>query len=130
MLERIVIDFMYEQDYVMRMIKNLVNFLAKSFLDKDIVIYELPEKEKYTQTDHIHKLLLSLIDQGRINEAENLLHEELDCKDKRYMELALDFYERLNKFDDEFLEKNDFSREEIEQGLKAIAKEFGILIYE
>ncbi len=130
MLERIVMDFMYEKDYLMRMVKNLVSFLAKSFLDKDIVIYELPEKEKYTQTDHIYNQLLSLIDQGRINEAENLLHEELDCKDKRHMELALDFYERLNKLDDEFLEKNDFSREEIEQGLKAIAKEFGILIYE
>lgn len=120
---------MYEQDYIIRMIKNLVGFLAKSFLNKDVISYELQDKEKYTITDHLHKTLLSLISQGRINEAENLLYQELD-NNKKYMELALDFYERLNNFDDEFLEKNDFSRAEIEEGLKEVAKRFGIYIYE
>lgn len=84
--------------------------------------------EKYTQTDYLHKQLLSLINQGKINEAENMLYEELGPKNKKYIELALDFYGRLNNLDDEFLEKNNFPREEIEQGLKAVAKEFGVSI--
>lgn len=95
---------MFEQDYVMRIVKSLVKFLAKTFLDKDAIFYELPYEEKYTQTDYLHKELLSLITQGKINEAENLLYEKLDSKNKRYMELALDFYERLNNLDDEFLD--------------------------
>ena len=127
-------DFMDEKDYLMRMIKNmvsfLVNFLAKILLNKDTANYELPAVEKYTQTDYLHKQLLSLINQGKINEAENMLYEELDPKNKKYIELALDFYGRLNNLDDEFLEKNNFPREEIEQGLKAIAKEFGVSIGE
>lgn len=120
---------MFEQDYMMRMIKNWGSFLAKVILNKDSVIYELPDKENHTQTDYLHKQLLNLINQGKINEAENLLYEELDCKNKRYAELALDFYERLNNLDDEFLEKYNFPKEKIGLGLKAIAKEFGISIY-
>lgn len=117
---------MYEQDYIMRKIKRLIGFLGKACLNKDFVIYELPKEEKHTETDDLHKNLLILINQGKINEAENLLFEDLNNKDKRYMELALDFYERLNNSDNEYLEKNNFSRGEIEEGLKEVAKEFGI----
>lgn len=125
----LVINFMFEQDYVMRMINDLVRFLAKVFLNKDMVTYEFPNEENCIQTDYLHRQLLCLIKQGRINEAENLLFEKMDPNDKKYIEVALDFYIRLNNFDDEFLEKNNFSREEIEQGVKAIAKEFGISLY-
>lgn len=129
MLERFVIDYMFEQDYVMRMIKDSIRFLAKIFLNKDAVTYQLPDEEEYTQIDYLHKQLLSLIYQGKINEAENLLFSELDSTNKKYMELALDFYGRLNSFDREFLDNNNFCREEIEQGLKEIAKEFGMPNY-
>lgn len=120
---------MFEQDYVMRMIKDLVKFLAKVLFNKDTIAYELFDNEEYTQSDDLHKELLSLIMIGKLNEAENLLFEGLDPKDKRFMELAIDFYQRLNNLDDEFLERNNFHREEIEEGLKAIAKEFGVRIY-
>ncbi len=119
---------MFEQDYFMRIVKDLVRVLAKILLNKDTATYELPDEGNYTQTDFLHKQLLDLLSQGKINEAENLLFEELEPANKKYMELALDFYERLNNFEDEFLETNDYSREEIEQGLKEIAKKFGVSI--
>lgn len=97
-------------------------------LASSVILYELPSEKNYTQTDYLHKQLLSLITQGKINEAENLLFEKLDCKNKKYMKLTLDFYQRLNDFDDEFLEEHNFPRKEIEQGVKDIAKEFGISI--
>ncbi len=40
---------MFEQDYIMRKIRNLVRFLAKTFLNKDEVSYELPILEEYTK---------------------------------------------------------------------------------
>lgn len=119
---------MFEQDYIMRLIEELIRFLAKVFLNKETVTYELSHEEKYTQIDNLHKQLLNLIKQGKINEAENMLYERMDLKDKKYVELTLDFYERLNNLDDEFLEKSNFSRKEIEQGLKEIAKELGISV--
>ena len=122
-------NIMFEQDYVMRMIKDLVKFFAKVLLNKETITYELSDNEKYAQSDDLHKELLSLVMIGKINEAENLLFERLDSKDMKYMELALDFYQRFNNLDDEFLEKNNFSREEIEEGLRGIAKQFGISMY-
>ncbi len=44
---------MFEQDYIMRKIRDLVRFLAKTFLNKDEVSYELPILEEYTKTDYI-----------------------------------------------------------------------------
>ena len=126
LLERFVMSFMYQQDYIMRMIRDFIRFLARTFLGKDTVVYKLPIEEKYTETDYIYKELITLLSQGKINQAENLLFEELDIRNKKYMELALDFYQRLNNYEDEFLEKNNFSREEIDEGLKEIAQKFGI----
>lgn len=57
-----------------------------------------------------------------------MLFEEVDTNDIKYLELALDFYNRLNEMDDEFLENNNFSRKEVEEGLKDLLKEFGISI--
>lgn len=122
-----MIFIMLKHDYVMKIIESIIKFLAKLFLDKDIVVYELPSEKNYTQTDYLHEQLLDLIKQGKINEAENLLYENL-ASNKKYIELTLDFYSRLNKLDDKFLEDNNFSRKEIEQGLKDISKKFGIMI--
>ena len=116
---------MYEQDYIMRQIRDLVRFLAKVFLKKDSAIYELPDMGQYTNTDYLHKELLFLLSQGKINEAENLLFENMNINNKRYMELALDFYGRLNNFTDDYLEENNFTRKEIGEGLEELIKEFG-----
>lgn len=119
---------MYEEDYIIRMIKDLIRFLARIFFKKDKITYELSYSEKYIKTDLLHKQLVGLINEGRINEAEDLLFMEIEPGNRKFMELALDFYERLNNLSNEFLESNSFSREEIEEGLKEVAQLFGIYI--
>ena len=121
---------MYEQDYIMRMINNLVKFLSKIVFNKEIPVYETSQKEEYAQSDDLHKNLLSLLSDGKINEAEDMLFEDFNPKDNKDLMVALDFYNRLNNMDDEYLKANDFSREEIEQGLRDIAKRTGIATYE
>lgn len=120
---------MYEEDYIMRSITNLIRFLSKFFYGKDIAVYELSENEEYTQSDSLHKNLLALLSVGKINEAENQLFEKINFKDNRTIMVAIDFYQRLNNLDNEFLQANNFSREEIEEGLRNIAKRSGIVIY-
>ena len=66
------------------------------------------------------------IREGKINEAENRLYEELDPARLPMLELALAFYSRLNQFDDAYLEAHNYSRQEIEEGLHAATKLFGI----
>ncbi len=120
---------MYEQDYIMRSITNLIRFLTKIFYGEDIAVYELTENEEYTRSDSLHKSLLDLLSSGKINEAENQLFEKFNFKDTRHIMVAIDFYQRLNNLDNEFLQANNFSREEIEEGLRDIAKRSGIQIY-
>lgn len=120
---------MYEQDYIMRITSNLIKFLSKIIFGKDIAIYKLSEDEKYKQSDNLHKELLVLLSEEKINEAENLLFEKFNPEDNRQMMVAIDFYQRLNNLDDEFLQGNNFSRKEIEEGLKNIANKAGIVTY-
>ena len=111
----------------MRIINDIARFLAKTLLGKEKTEFGLKkEEETQSQLAQLSKKLASLIGKGKLNEAENLLYEAFDPDNKNYIELALDFYGTLNNLDDEFLEKNNFSREEIEQGLKAIARKFGV----
>lgn len=119
---------MYEQDYIIKQIRDLVRFIARIFFHREYTSYELAEQGQYGEVDYIYKDIMSLIDQGKINEAENLLFDKMDASDKRYMELALDFYDRINSCDDYYLEKCDFTREEIKDGLLSVAQEFGIPI--
>lgn len=117
---------MWEQDYIMRLIGDMIKFIAKVFLGKSQISYKISYEDEHSHTDLLHKQLLELIELGKTNEAENLLFEEMDTNNMEYLELALDFYQRLSKLNDDFLERNNFSREEIIEGLKDLAKEFGL----
>ena len=72
-----------------------------------------------------YKKLISMIDGGQINEAENLLLDGLEPDSRAYFELALMFYEKLNGKTDEFLEEHDYSREEVTDGIKYVADFYG-----
>jgi hypothetical protein len=115
-----------EQDYVMRMIKDMAKLIAKMVLGKTSINYELPEENKFTKTDFLYEKLMRLADEGKINEAENLLSEELDYTDINQYELAMSFYLYINEFDNDFLESNDYSREEIKDGIKTVSEKFGL----
>lgn len=117
---------MYEQDYIMRMVAEFVRLLGMIFFGQGSVEYHLPEDGEYTELDLLHLQLVKLIEQGCINKAEDLLFEGLNTESKIYLKLVLDFYRRLNDLDDEFLEQNDFPRDEIKQGLGELADKFGI----
>lgn len=116
---------MLEQDYIMRLIKEMVRTILKLLfnIDTDTPAEELLAGTKY---EEVLKELLHMVDSGNINEAEDRLFELCEDNDKHKLETALLFYTHLNKKDDEFLEKNDFGREEIMLGLKTIISDYGL----
>lgn len=115
-----------EKDYMLRMIKDLTKSIAHIILGKSEIEYELPEKENYSRIDYLYVKLLELVNSGKINESENLLFDELNTSDMRQFEMAMSFYLYLNDFGDDFLEKNNYSRDEISDGIKAICKEYNL----
>lgn len=74
----------------------------------------------------MYERIINLLNQLKINEAEDLLFENIDTKDLIYIKVAMDFYNRLNKLNDEELEMADFTREEIKSGLEDILKLYNI----
>lgn len=116
---------MYEQDYIMRLIKEMVRAILKLLFNIDT---ESPSSELLKDAEEKQTLdsLLDMIDEGRINEAENSLYDSIENLDKSGLEIALLFYSYLNDKSDEFLEEHDFNREEVKQGLEDITSRYGI----
>ena len=110
---------MFQQDWILRQIEMIGVILARLLFGKDKPDYEIVEKEKLSDSDQLYIELIR-------NEAENRLYEELDPARLPMLELALAFYSRLNQFDDAYLEAHNYSRQEIEEGLHAATKLFGI----
>lgn len=116
---------MFEQDYVMRLIKEMVRAILKLLfnIDTDSPSKELLEDSKQQQT--LDKLY-DMVDAGFINEAENTIYEITEDCQKSDLEIALLLYSYLNDKSDEFLEEHNFSREEIKSGLKDITSRYGV----
>ena len=118
-------DFLFEQDYIVRLIKEMIRTILKLLfrIDTDTPTAELlSEADERETLDH----LLDLIDDGNINEAENEVYELISDGNANAFEIALLFYSYLNDKTDDFLKENDFSREEIQDGLKNIVSECGL----
>lgn len=139
---------MLKEDYIMRIIHEVVRTLLKLLfgIDKE-------RTEEVTFADakmqELDERLRQMAKEGKINEAENLLWEQLDSGNAdrpeggntgqpeggntgqpggsgmEWFQLAVLFYDFLNTFTDEELEQADYSREEISQGLLAAAKQYG-----
>lgn len=116
---------MYEKDYIMRLIGEMVRMLLKLLFHMDA---EAPAEELLKESEQKENLeiLLDMVDQGNINEAENRVWERISEGGPGALETALVFYSCLNDKTDDFLAEHDFSREEIKEGLERIASECGL----
>ena len=116
---------MVEQDYIMRLIKELIRALLKVIFHTDL---DMPSVEmlKDAQRRCALEELLHLMDNGEINEAENRLSELLEDGGGEELALALLFYSHLNEKSNDFLEAHDFSREEIKAGLEDALQSQGL----
>lgn len=116
---------MFEQDYVMRLIKEMVRAILKLLFNIDtesptVELLENKEKRKTLES------LLDMVDAGKINEAENRLYDFIRDSNIHDLQIALLFYSYLNDKTDAFLEENNFCREEIKSGIENVADKFGL----
>ncbi len=116
---------MFEQDYIMRLIKEMVRAILKLLFNIDT---ESPSAELLEESEQRETLdtLLDMIDDGRINEADNMIYKITEDNNKVNLEVALLFYSYLNDKSDDFLEENHFSRDEVKQGLMDIISKYGL----
>lgn len=117
----------YEKDYIMRLIKQIIQVLMEVIFNKDLSTYEMPSENEDLKGDSLLARVIALADRGDINNAENILLGEVESGSQEVYGTAILFYDHLNNYDDDFLIQHDFSREEIKQGLRDIAKSMGYL---
>lgn len=115
-----------KNDWLLDQIENLALLVSKVFFKKTSSKYEIEDNLKLTASDQLYKTLKCLLDCGKICEAEDLLYKNLDTSEIKYLEVAVDFYESLNLLEDADLEKANFSREEINDGLMDILVKYNI----
>ena len=112
-----------DKDYVMRIVHEWIRTLIKLIFNKDI------DKEEDAQIPlevmEQFRKLQAMIDDGEINEAENILLDGLREGDRTYFEMSLLFYEKLSGKTDEFLAEHDYSRQEVVDGLKYVVNYYG-----
>lgn len=119
---------MFQQDWILRQIEMIGVILARLLFGKDKPDYEIVEKEKLSDSDQLYIELIRMLDEGKINEAENRLYEEIGQLGLPGLRVAIDFYLQLNERDDDYLEARDFTRAEMEDGLKNIAQQYGVAL--
>lgn len=115
-----------KQDWILKQIDMLIQFVARLVFHKDTAAYKINDESNLSQTDLIHKKLTCLIKEEKFGDAEDFLFDNINESSIDYLEMSLDFYQRLNAITDTELEENDFSREEIEHGLRDILKKFNV----
>ena len=104
-----------EKDYYMRIVHELIRTLIRLIFNKDINADE--DMAVPLEVMEMYKKLLAMIDDGEINEAENLLVDGLEAGNRAYFEMALMFYEKLNGKSEDFLTEHDYSQEEVLDGV-------------
>lgn len=115
-----------KQDYLMRMINDVVRGLALVLTGQREVRYELPKGQERTEEEKLYARILEMADRGEINEAENILLGDFPENTPGYGIMAADFYQHLDEFEDDFLEEHNYSREEILEGLESLSEEYGL----
>ena len=117
--------FTDEKDYIMRMIKEMVRVLFSLVFGKKYVSVELEKENKYEVSGKKLKSFLDMIDLGQINEAENILLDNIDYTNKEEVIAAALFYQYLSEKDNEFLENNNYTKEEVLSGFKQLLIQSG-----
>lgn len=118
-------NFTDEKDYFMRMIKEMVRVLFSLAFGKKYVSVELEKENKYEVSGKNLKIFLNMIDLGQINEAENILLDSIDYTNKNEVMAVALFYQYLSEKDNQFLENNNYTKEEVLSGFKQLLMKSG-----
>jgi hypothetical protein len=102
----------------------MVDMVARIVFQKSTIAYELENTANHTQTDLLFAEIKRLLSEKRFCDAEDRLLYEMDANNRKHLELALDFYQRLNQYSDAELEQQNFPRQEITDGIKAVLDRF------
>ena len=118
---------MYEQDYIMRVNRDVIRTIAKMLLNKDIDSPEISfSDELKSEGKRSLESMNGQTDMGNLHTLEQEIWKLMEKGQERALEKALLFYSYLNEQNEEYLASQDFSREKIKMGLMQISSKYGV----
>ena len=117
---------MLTKGFIEQQIEIIANALG-SHIGKERLVHELTDPYRNEAANDLNRRLMELLADGRLNEAEDLLFKAVQYDegvDHDYLRVALDFYLKLDEFDEDELKQYNFSREEATIGWTEITKLF------
>ena len=111
----------YHQDWLMRQIEIMIAAIERLCLRRST-----SRSGPTSDIDSHKKHLTMLIEKGSYCDAENYANSISECSNTLWLELIVCYYSLMNKFPDSVLKRNNYSRDEMVEGLKEICKELGI----
>lgn len=109
----------------MRQIQQILKVLVKVLfnIDSETISSSLIQDRETKETADD---LLRKTDSGNVNEAEKEISELIKNRTMDNLLIGFVFYSYLNEKDDDYPEINNFSRDEVEKGIKHLLSEYGL----
>lgn len=118
----------WSENWVAHQIDDIIHFVSLMDLNKESTDYVMTTSS-HTAADALHTQLLFMIENCDFYEAQNFLRQHMGTKSIQHLEVVIDFYTRLNQFDDRTLEKGNLIRDDLKTGLCFAIDAFGITIF-
>ncbi|MBC3888758.1 hypothetical protein GH810_10585 [Acetobacterium paludosum] len=110
---------MLKNDFLMREIESFSKFVIEIFRKEKFEIDK--EQVAMIEDDYLFYHFQEMIYNGKINEAENALFETIEKNPKlEHLKLSEKFYSEVFKMSDEYLQEQNYSREEAFESLDQI----------
>ncbi|MCI1945728.1 DUF6483 family protein [Clostridium luticellarii] len=119
---------MYEEDYIKRLIKSIGQMAVAIVAGRDAVQSNI-KLDKFnisiSEDGLLEMMVRKYVSAGKINEAQDMIIEAIKShRSKQNYNIALLFYEKINKWDKNKLSKCNFSKQKIIEGLKNIKEDY------
>lgn len=115
----------FEKDYIMRIVREMVRMLLKLLFNID-TSRDMQQVIKEAEEKQLLDRLIKMTDEGLINEAENELYEITLDGDRVHLKTALIFYYCLAMKGEAFLKDNNYTMQEVKEGVEALTERYGI----
>ena len=111
------------KDYLMRQIEFISTAIGERiFFWREPYRQVIKSEVRQLESDLLYVLLCNMVNEKNINGAEDLLFDMLDPDNLEHQTIAIDFYNKISCMTDDELQRVNFSREEILQGLNEIKR--------
>ena len=115
----------YQQDWIMRQIEVVIKFI-RSILGKSEVEHHF-ESSTNSENELIKSKIENLIKYNRFDEAESIIFKKIDSDNNFDVRVAFWVFENVNSFSDIDLEKVNFSRTRILEGIRKVCQKSKVI---